>query len=130
MLSFSSKHIRIVFEAFLVLLVTFLLATFAVRSWREREHYTEYTDLITTAGEQIRVGMSLDQVLSIVKAPPDDIWIYRIDQKSFLVFHWDASRHRACFFESGIHEPAKGHEQLTVSFDENETVERIYAGVN
>lgn len=130
MLSLKSIQLRLVLEIVLTFIVTLLLGNFAVRYWLEAERYASFSGRIKAAANQIRPGMSRNEVISVVGVRADDIWVNEANDKPILFFYWNAGEHQGCFYDGTAHALTKGHQSLVVTFREDGTVAAVHAGVN
>jgi hypothetical protein len=109
-----------------ITIIAILLAVcFVAEAVREVVVYSSYTKQLEGAQDQIDVGITRKQVESILPAPD---WISKDNAEE--TWHWEASEHQGWLFRRTGLSTVKGHYSLTIRFNGQGNVARVWSGVN
>ena len=94
----------------------------------EAEHYELYLVAVKERHEKLRNGMTRGEVEKLMAMPPD--YFFFDDQRGTVTWHWNAVRHVGILHRSSGLAGAKGHFNLSVTFDSDGSVKQIGSGVD
>ena len=95
---------------------------------REAAELNKYSENLETSAQKISVGLRREDVEKIVRVAPDHIF-FDSDRET-VIWGWTAAQHVGDLHKSRRLSPTKGYFTLSVIFNREGQVERIFSGIN
>lgn len=96
----------------------------------ESNRQYHHNQILRAAHNEIRVGLTFDEVHALVMLPLDDVRFSKENGDLRITLYWEARKHQGLLHEFIGYTSLKGHYDLFLTFDNSGVLRKIYGGAN